>query len=711
MIHYASGSGAPWNHFLNLFQMKGSGFPLAIAAATLPAALTFYLRWNDIYGDTDILVDNTAWGGFSFLVGFLVVFRTSQAYNRFWDGCTFMHRLQAEWLDACSATIAFTKHSSVEAIVVTEFKHLVVRLFSLLHMFALAYIEGCDDLEEIAAHDLELIDPDGLDQDTWNYVRQCRSSAGRVTMVFQWIQAAIVENISTGVLSIPAPILSRVFQELANGMVALHDAHKISAIPFPFPYAQTCDALLVTHSCVTPFVTCSKMSDPYWACLMAFIQVFILWSLNYIAVEIEHPFGGDPNDIDSTTLQLDMNLNLLLLLHPACDRTPVLSSKAKIQGLVKMGRAASHGLQEELRTYNEVLTRPRASKDLRGSRLSGASFFSFRPGDRSSTVTKNTVNSDDSDSPRASASMTPGGSWRRHTSTASGVVERRESTGRATTTSSYSSSPSSSRQTRKSSQPNGFHQSSTRPRPSVMQIVGHALAPREAKFARSRIAGAGFDAFWDLCEEAGDNEEVPRGSQRGSLAVPPLQMPPPRAMPQGGEDGGCEGEWRWGGGAGQQSSGSRPPRPPGGAGNSCSADHAPAAPPRGQQREAVGSAAQSQAGSSPAVSARSARGPEDRLPPPPRARRPGHGAPSFHRMPGDHDPEPQSPPQADLQALVPCGSSDGSGASAPAPTMPRLQLQSVAAHVESSPWSFHHQTETISRGSSVVSKDVTLPLP
>jgi len=556
MIHYSSGSGAPWNHFLNLFQMKGSGFPLAIAAATLPAALTFYLRWNDIYGDTDILVDNTAWGGFSFLVGFLVVFRTSQAYNRFWDGCTFMHRLQAEWLDACSATIAFTKHSSVEAIVVTEFKHLVVRLFSLLHMFALAYIEGCDDLEEIAAHDLELIDPDGLDQDTWNYVRQCRSSAGRVTMVFQWIQAAIVENISTGVLSIPAPILSRVFQELANGMVALHDAHKISAIPFPFPYAQTCDALLVTHSCVTPFVTCSKMSDPYWACLMAFIQVFILWSLNYIAVEIEHPFGGDPNDIDSTTLQLDMNLNLLLLLHPACDRTPVLSSKAKIQGLVKMGRAASHGLQEELRTYNEVLTRPRASKDLRGSRLSGASFFSFRPGDRSSTVTKNTVNSDDSDSPRASASMTPGGSWRRHTSTASGVVERRESTGRATTTSSYSSSPSSSRQTRKSSQPNGFHQSSTRPRPSVMQIVGHALAPREAKFARSRIAGAGFDAFWDLCEEAGDNEEVPRGSQRGSLAVPPLQMPPPRAMPQGGEDGGCEGEWRWGGGAGQQSSGS-----------------------------------------------------------------------------------------------------------------------------------------------------------
>ena len=32
-------------------------------------------------------------GGFSFVVGFLLVFRTSQSYARFWDGATKVHLL------------------------------------------------------------------------------------------------------------------------------------------------------------------------------------------------------------------------------------------------------------------------------------------------------------------------------------------------------------------------------------------------------------------------------------------------------------------------------------------------------------------------------------------------------------------------------------------------------------------------------------------
>ena len=59
-----------------------------------------------------------------------------------------------------------------------------------------------------------------------------------------WMQTLMVEHHVNGVLSIPAPILSRSFQELSNGMVAFHDAIKLSCIPFPFPYAQTRDGHL-----------------------------------------------------------------------------------------------------------------------------------------------------------------------------------------------------------------------------------------------------------------------------------------------------------------------------------------------------------------------------------------------------------------------------------------------------------------------------------
>jgi len=84
--------------------------------------------------------------------------------------------------------------------------------------------------------------------------------------------------------------LSRSFQEIANGMVAFHEAVKISSIPFPFPYAQTCDLLLMIHWLMMPIVMAQWTAQPVWAFVFAFVQVLILWALNFIATEMENPF-------------------------------------------------------------------------------------------------------------------------------------------------------------------------------------------------------------------------------------------------------------------------------------------------------------------------------------------------------------------------------------------------------------------------------------
>lgn len=39
----------------------------------------------------------------------LVVFRTGQAYNRFWDGSTLTHQMRGDWFDAASSIISFTR--------------------------------------------------------------------------------------------------------------------------------------------------------------------------------------------------------------------------------------------------------------------------------------------------------------------------------------------------------------------------------------------------------------------------------------------------------------------------------------------------------------------------------------------------------------------------------------------------------------------------
>merc|ERR1719282_664079 len=196
----------------------------------------------------------------------------------------------------------------------------------MLHGVALAEIEdsNSNSFEHIEAFKYELLDIEGIDPISLQTIKE---SDSKVELVYQWIQQLIVENIDSGVLVIPPPILSRAFQELANGMCQFHEAIKISSIPFPFPYAQTCNWLLIMHWFVTPLVVSQWVTEPWWGAIFSFLQVFIYWCLNCIAVEIENPFGKDANDIDAQRMQTEINRHLLLLVEAPTKRTPHLSDE------------------------------------------------------------------------------------------------------------------------------------------------------------------------------------------------------------------------------------------------------------------------------------------------------------------------------------------------------------------------------------------------
>lgn len=338
MITYNSGG---WNFLLNLSRVKGSVFPKALLISCPVGVVTGFITIGiHFYGmlpwlleENSVMKETAVLSSFNFLVGFLVVFRTSQAYSRFWEGCTSTHKMGAEWFDACSSVMAFCKHSTVEEATVRAFQNTLIRLFSMLHAAALGEIEDTQiyasrgskksNIPEVEAFHMELIDADSIDAESLIAVRDCDA---KVELIFQWIQQLIVQNIRTEVLSVPPPILSRAFQELANGMVHFHDAMKISNVPFPFPYAQTCDCILLLHWCLTPLVVSQWVINPYFAGMFSCMQVFTLWTLNLIAVELENPFGVDPNDIDGWGMQSDMNNHLRLLMRAETMRIPVLES-------------------------------------------------------------------------------------------------------------------------------------------------------------------------------------------------------------------------------------------------------------------------------------------------------------------------------------------------------------------------------------------------
>lgn len=319
-----------------LFQTLGSPFPFSFCAAFpcgLLSALLSYL-WSEEVGDaahffSAILSNNAGYTSFTFLVGFLVVFRTQQGYGRFCDGLSNLKAMQSEWYSAASNLVAFSRHSTSAERDIKKFHHVIVRLLSMLDAVALAQLEGQDDEDEMpVAFTLRLIDVKGLDAESLEAVRR---GSCQVEMILQWIQSITVHNIKSGILSIPPPILARVFHNLSNGMASFHQAKKLCDVPYPFPFMQATEWLLVLHWLITPMVMVSFTHSPLWAGIFSFLATLLLWSLNCIAAEMENPFGSDSNDLHTVEMQEEWNLRLLTLLWPGSQRMPFLTDQATLE--------------------------------------------------------------------------------------------------------------------------------------------------------------------------------------------------------------------------------------------------------------------------------------------------------------------------------------------------------------------------------------------
>jgi len=141
---------------------------------------------------------------------------------------------------------------------------------------------------------------------------------GKSEVVVQWIKTLIIESMNKGTLSVPPPILTRVFQELDVSMSRYHTAAMFSEVPFPFPYAATLDLSLCLHTLITPLMLLNLTGASSFSVASVFLLVFFLWSMHLVASELENPFDGDKNDMELEALQSELNekLKVMCLMQP-----------------------------------------------------------------------------------------------------------------------------------------------------------------------------------------------------------------------------------------------------------------------------------------------------------------------------------------------------------------------------------------------------------
>eukprot|EP00747_Dinoflagellata_sp_TGD_P046719 gnl/TRDRNA2_/TRDRNA2_144594_c0_seq1.p1 gnl/TRDRNA2_/TRDRNA2_144594_c0~~gnl/TRDRNA2_/TRDRNA2_144594_c0_seq1.p1 ORF type:complete len:434 (-),score=44.63 gnl/TRDRNA2_/TRDRNA2_144594_c0_seq1:33-1196(-) len=210
-------------------------------------------------------------------------------------------------------------------------------------------------LEEITSMrgmNYPLIDVEGFFPEDLEVLLSPASHGRKVEVILQWIQGGICRAMDEGVLSVPPPILSRVFQQLKDGFLAYRQLQQVSIWPFPFPYAQLNWVLISMHMAATPVVMCSWTTDPSSCAIFTFLGIVVMLGLDMIGIELENPWGDDPNDLPAFALQNAMNLDLLLLANPkVCETCPKLRPSA-VTEYDKLEAACKTHL-ESLQTHNQ----------------------------------------------------------------------------------------------------------------------------------------------------------------------------------------------------------------------------------------------------------------------------------------------------------------------------------------------------------------------
>ena len=193
-----------------------------------------------------------------------------------------LQQIRGEWFNSFSSLLAFCNTDPEAAAKVKKFQHVLVRLQSLLYASALVHVTSAKWKV------FELIDVEAFDKEHMMYMQ---NSPEPCKVVLQWIQRLIVESDTSGAIKIAPPILSRIFNQLGNGIVQLNHAKAIKKFPIPFPLAQMLTLMLLLYSVATAIVTATTVETLHWAGALTFMVTLAYWSVYYIALELEMPYG------------------------------------------------------------------------------------------------------------------------------------------------------------------------------------------------------------------------------------------------------------------------------------------------------------------------------------------------------------------------------------------------------------------------------------
>jgi putative membrane protein len=275
----------PHNWRRALIGIHGTRFPVialrALAMTLVASAITVVHMFVTPMSVPEATVIH---GILSVALGLLLVFRTNQSYDRWWEG----RKLWGAMVNTCRN---LARAASV---------HLAQHPEQLKRILALDAA-----FPEVSMYSLrgQTWEPKGLEPDDAAFIRSKRHQATAVAQRITFHLRAVRDA---------GGISDFVLVMLENNVHLLIDiiggCERIHKTPLPFAYVVHLRRSLVAYCATLPFAMLAKFG---WATIpIVFAVTYVLLGIEEIGVEIEDPFEGDLNDLplDSITAVIQGNV-------------------------------------------------------------------------------------------------------------------------------------------------------------------------------------------------------------------------------------------------------------------------------------------------------------------------------------------------------------------------------------------------------------------
>jgi putative membrane protein len=258
-----------------VFRLHGSVLPVLVPRIVIVGVIGAVSAFA--YDEWRVAIPTIAHTLVGVALGLLLVFRTNASYDRYWEGRKLFGALNNRSRDLVRQSLAYVSGDDAEG------RHLrseVQRLVCVFYALLRQLLRGERELSAVAAL-------------TPSEKAALEPIAVRPTLVVMWLTERLATAHRRERLS---PEALRLMDQNLTAMVdAWGGAERILRTPIPFAYAQHIKAFLALFCASAPFAMVQTMG--WYTPLAAAVLAFGLFGIEEIGVEIEDPFGHDPNDL------------------------------------------------------------------------------------------------------------------------------------------------------------------------------------------------------------------------------------------------------------------------------------------------------------------------------------------------------------------------------------------------------------------------------